>query len=110
MAEYPQVQWVTDLVTRQNLQELFDSDPEVAHGVKKIFSNTGRSVVPGNPFESDDCIRKCAEQHGVDIASTVSLQQTAQNLNPGVPVTPEERNAIVGSRKVWTLVSAQSAP
>ena len=48
--------WVTDFVTQQNLKELFMSDPDVARGVKDVFSLTGRNVVPDNPFGDAEAV------------------------------------------------------
>lgn len=97
--------WVTDLVTRSNLNELLGSDPGVAAGVKKVFQLTKRDVMPDNPFESEACILSFLNDHQLVAESTVSLSDVCDKLCLDEEITLEKRRKIVGSRKIWRIGS-----
>lgn len=106
LEQYPGARWVTDFVTRQNLVELCDSHPGVAAAVRAVFSQTGREVVPSNPFQTDDCIRHRLAEHGMTSEATIPLADVTSTLNLEIGQT--QRELIVGSRRIWCLNARQS--
>lgn len=101
--EFEDAVWVTDFVAKQNLQELFASDPGVARGVKEVFSMTGRSVVPGNPFENDAVVEAWLDEFDLRVERKFPLQSTTAMLNFEVPLPQTQRDRIVGSRCIWCI-------
>lgn len=101
--EFEDAVWVTDFVAKQNLQELFASDPGVARGVKQVFSMTGRSVVPSNPFEDDSSVEAWLNEFDLQVDRKFPLQSTTAMLNFDVPLAQEQRDRIVGSRCIWCI-------
>lgn len=103
LSNHPRAVWIVDMVSQQNLQELFDSDLGVAQAVRSIFASTDRQVVRANPFKGDHDIEQCLTKHGLRVESTRSLQSTAASLplrSPDQPTSPAE---ICGSRKIWVI-------
>lgn len=103
LTTFPQSTWVSDLVSQENLEELLSSSPDVANGVRQVFGLTGRTVVPSNPFKSEDCILRWLNQYGMSVESTVPLRNTTSMLSFDVPIGTEQRTRIVGNRKIWRL-------
>lgn len=103
LSRFPQSTWVTDIVSRQNLEELLACDPSVAESVRKVFALTGREVVPANPFQSDECILRRIHQFGMRLESTIPLRGMTKQLEFGSTLSQKDRNGIVGSRKTWRL-------
>lgn len=101
--KYPKGIWVTDFVSRQNLQELFDSNPEVARGVKDTFSLTGRSVMPSNPFANTSDVEKWLSDFDLEIERRIPLSSTTQMLNFEIPLAQNQRDRIVGTRSIWCI-------
>ena len=109
LTQYPLATWVTDFVSRQNLRDLLACHSGVAAGVKSVFSMTGRSVIPINPFESEECVHRWLAKFGLHTHSTVSLADAAELIKFDMPIDPELRHAIVGSRKIWRISARQSS-
>ncbi len=95
--------WVTDLVTQQNLNELFASHPGVARSVRKVFELTGRTIIASNPFQSNTCVERYLREFGLRVDRTVSLRDVAPRLNLRIPIDAQFRKNIVGSRKIWSI-------
>ena len=96
--------WVTDFVSKSNLKDLFNSQPGVAASVKSVFSQVGRDVVPDNPFEFDDCINRWLDQFGLVAQATVALKDATGILKLESEVPAQQRQRIVGNRKIWRVV------
>lgn len=105
LTKFPNAVWITDFVTRKNLQELFNSNPEVAAGVRNVFSLTGRSVVQSNPFIDEDCVRNLLAEFELQVLATVPLEKATSLLKLDTEISPEQRSAIVGTRQVWRISS-----
>ncbi len=105
LEKFPHAVWVTDFVSKSNLQDLFDSDPGVAKSVKAVFSQVQRSVVPSNPFDSDECINQWLDRFGLVAAAKVDLRDATSILEIEADVTAEQRQQVVGNRKIWRVVS-----
>lgn len=95
--------WITDLVTQENLDELFNSHPGVARSVRKVFELTGRTIIASNPFQSDACVHRYLHEFGLRVDSTVPLRYVALRMDLVVPVEQSMREKIVGSRKIWSV-------
>ena len=102
---YQDASWVTDFVTQQNLKELFMSDPDVARGVKDVFSLTGRNVVPDNPFEDAEAVENYLLEFDLQIDKVLPLTSTTGLLEFEVPLAQEKRDRIVGSRSIYRIKS-----
>ena len=94
---------VTDFVTQQNLKELFMSDPDVARGVKDVFSLTGRNVFPDNPFEGAEAVGNYLLEFDLQIDKLLPLASTTGLLDFEVPLAQEKRDRIVGSRSIYRI-------
>lgn len=105
MAEFPQTCWVTDLVTRDDLDQLRSSHPEVIQAIRKVFSLTGRSVIPDNPFQTEDCIHRLLGDCGLRVEATVPLGSATSLLKLEHEISPARRDQIVGTRKIWQIVA-----
>lgn len=101
--EYPESVWVTDFVSKQNLQELFDSNPDVARGVRDVFSLTGRSVVPSNPFEDVSSVERWLMEFNLGVERQLPLAMTTQMLDLGTPLSQTNRDRMVGTRSIWCI-------
>ncbi|MFK7821932.1 MAG: hypothetical protein AB8G99_24755, partial [Planctomycetaceae bacterium] len=101
LERYPTARWVTDFVTRQNLKELLDSHPGVATAVRAVFSQTGREVVPNNPFQTDECVSSRLTGYGLVADKTTSLSDITSTLK--MDIVQSARELIVGTRKIWCL-------
>lgn len=108
--EYPSATWVTDFVSQQNLRELFASSPDVARGVKDVFSLTGRSVVPDNPFQTEFEIEQWLNDHDLAVERTLPLSAATEMLDFEIPIPQSLREQIVGSRKIWCVRATESTP
>ena len=97
------VTWITDLVTQENLNELFACHPGVALSVRKVFELTGRTIIASNPFQSTTCVERYLQEFGLPVDRTVSLRDVAPRLNLRIPIDPSLRENVVGSRKIWTI-------
>jgi O-methyltransferase involved in polyketide biosynthesis len=95
--------WITDLVTQQNLNELFASHPGVSRSVRKVFELTGRTIIASNPFQSNACVERYLSEFGLRVDRTVSLRDVAPRLNLSIPIDAQLRENIVGSRKIWSI-------
>ena len=104
LRKFPQSVWVTDFVSKSNLKDLFNSHPGVAASVKSVFSQVGRDVVPDNPFEFDDCINRWLDQFGLVAQATVALKDATGILKLESEVPAQQRQRIVGNRKIWRVV------
>lgn len=105
---YPKAVWVTDFVSQSNLKDLFASHPGVARGVKAVFSQTGRNVVPSNPFQFDDCVRNWLERFKLRVESTVDLKDATGLLKLQADIPSNQRQRIVGNRKIWRIAALPS--
>ena len=105
LRKFPSAVWVTDFVSKSNLQDLFDSHPGVAASVKAVFSQVRREVVPSNPFDSDDCINRWLDRYGLATQATVDLEEATSILELEFDVPAEQRHRVVGNRKIWRVVS-----
>jgi O-methyltransferase involved in polyketide biosynthesis len=105
LTERPQARWIVDMVSRTNLQELFDCDAEVASAVRKIFSHTGRSVVSANPFRTESCVEECIERHGLRRVAKLPLAEMTAVLPASSTISQDSMRSIVGSRAVWTIAA-----
>jgi O-methyltransferase involved in polyketide biosynthesis len=106
LIRFPHATWVTDLVSKSNLGDLFHSHPGVATSVKAVFSQVRRAVVPDNPFNSDACILDWLARFGLEVESCVELQAVTSTLKMDVDISNEQRQRIVGNRKIWRIVAA----
>ncbi len=106
LAERPEAIWVVDLVSRNNLRELFDSDREVALAVKTVFAATGRPVVDTNPFEADACIERWLTEHGLRTESRTPLTDILPTLALHPDLSTAEQAAIVGTREIRAIRAA----
>ncbi len=100
--------WITDLVTQENLGELFSSHPGVARSVRRVFQHTGRMIITNNPFQSEACVERYLHEFGLRVDRTVSLRDVAPRLNLRIPIDSLLRENllrknIVGSRKIWSI-------
>ena len=95
--------WITDLVTQENLNELFASHPGVARSVRKVFELTGRTIIASNPFQSNTCVERYLSEFGLRVDRTVSLRDVAPRLNLRIPIDSQLREIVVGSRKIWSI-------
>ena len=95
--------WITDLVTQENLGELFTSHPGVARSVRKVFELTGRMIIANNPFQSEACVERYLQEFGLRVDWKVSLRDVAPRLNLRIPIDSQLRERIVGSRKIWSI-------
>ena len=102
--------WITDLVTQENLEELFMSQPGVARSVRKVFELTGRTIIACNPLQSEASVHRYLNEFGLRIDSTIPLRDVTSRLNLDLPIDLPLREKIVGSRKVWTIVARKSRP
>lgn len=108
LQKFPTAVWVTDFVSKSNLQDLFDSHPGVAKSVKAVFSQVQRSVVPSNPFDSDECINHWLRRFGLVASAKVDLKDVTSILDMESGVTTEQRQRVVGTRKIWRVISGQN--
>jgi hypothetical protein len=108
---HPRAVWIVDMVSQQNLQELFQSDPGVAQAVRSIFASTDRSVVQSNPFQDDQDIEQCLAEHQLRVVNQFSLQATAARLvqTTSGRTLEGEFAEVCGSRKIWVIRSDDSA-
>ena len=97
--------WITDFVTQQNLKELFMSDPAVARGVKDVFTLTGRSVVPNNPFEDEISVERHLTDYDLEIDKALPLTSTTPLLEFDIPLPQEKRDRVVGTRSIYRIQS-----
>lgn len=95
--------WITDLVTQENLNELFASHPGVSRSVRKVFELTGRTIIASNPFQSDACVERYLSDFRLRVDRTVSLRDVASRLNLSIPIDSQLREDIVGSRRIWSF-------
>jgi O-methyltransferase involved in polyketide biosynthesis len=95
--------WITDIVTQENLGELFTSHPGVSRSVRKVFELTGRMIMADNPFQSEALVDDYLHEFGLCVDRTVSLRDVASRLNLSIGTTPSIREKVVGSRKIWTV-------
>jgi O-methyltransferase involved in polyketide biosynthesis len=95
--------WITDLVTQQNLNELFASHPGVSRSVRKVFELTGRTIIASNPLQSNACVERYLSEFGLRVDRTVSLRDVAPRLNLRIPIDAQLRENVVGSRKIWSI-------
>lgn len=95
--------WITDLVTQENLDELFTSHPGVARSVRKVFALTGRTIIANNPFQSEACVQRYLNEFGLRVDRTVPLRDVALRLDLVVPIERSVREKVVGSRKIWSV-------
>lgn len=93
--------WITDMVTQENLRELFDGHPGVARAVKSVFSLTGREVVGKNPFQTDRCVTTMLEDANLTVARTSSLRQFSKTGR-----SDKHIGSVVGNRRIWTICAA----
>lgn len=100
--------WVTDMVTRQNLKELFASDSNVAKGVKQVFSLTGREVEPANPFDDLAAVKDWLAEFNLQVERELPLTSTTARLKFDVSIPQEQRDRIVGSRSIWRIKKRKS--
>lgn len=108
--QYPESCWVTDLVTRQHLQELFASSGSVGTAVRRVFSLTGRDVQPNNPFADTAEFMRWLAEFGLRLESSLALQKTTARLCFDVPVSAAQRDRIVGSRQIVRIRSSSVGP
>jgi hypothetical protein len=105
LKRYPMALWITDFVTRNDLQNLIEIHPGVAQAVRQTFALTGRSVVGENPLENEASISQLAVDYGLHVRSTVKLSDcSSRHSTP--PFTDE--TCIEGGRKIWTLTASTS--
>ena len=64
---------------------------------------TGRSVVPGNPFENDSVVEAWLDEFDLRVERKFPLQSTTAMLNFEVPLPQTQRDRIVGSRCIWCI-------
>lgn len=95
--------WITDIVTKENLKELFSSDPQVAQSVKHVFSLTGREVAHSNPFEQAADVKNRLAKYDLVVEQELPLTSTTTRLQFDVELAQEQRNRIVGSRSIWKI-------
>lgn len=105
--EFNDAVWIADFVAKENLQELFSSDPGVARGVKEVFSLTGRAVVPSNPFENSGDVEAWLQEFDLQVEKKIPLTSTTSMLDFDVPVSQSQRDRIVGSRCIWCIATAR---
>lgn len=105
LTEQPKAKWIVDLVSRSNLEELCRSDPDLAEAVRKVFSQTGRSVIQSNPFISESYIEKCLDDHGLQPQSRIPLVEMTTLLQTYDKVSRDQMRSIVGSRSIWTITA-----
>ena len=106
LRSHPRAVWLVDMVSRQNLQELFDGDPSVAHAVRSIFASTDRQVVRSNPFLDDAEVHRHLAAHNLQVVSQDALSSTAAQLAQEANQDPKLSQAICGSRRIWTIRAA----
>ncbi len=95
--------WITDLVTQENLNDLFTCHPGVARSVRKVFELTGRTIIADNPFQSEACVERYFHEFGLRVDRTVPLRDVASRLDLSIAIEPTLRARIVGSRKIWSV-------
>ena len=97
------VTWITDVVTQENLNELFACHPGVARSVRKVFELTGRTIIASNPFQSNSCVERYFQEFGLRVDRTVSLRNVAPRLNLRISIDQPLRENVVGSRMIWSI-------
>ena len=95
--------WITDLVTKENLNELCTSHPEVSRSVRKVFEMTGRTIIASNPFQSEACVQRYLNEFGLRVDRTVALRDVASRLDLSITTAQSIRERVVGSRKIWSI-------
>ena len=95
--------WITDLVTKENLNELCTSHPEVSRSVRKVFEMTGRTIIASNPFQSEACVQRYLNEFGLRVNRTVALRDVASRLDLSIATAQSIRERVVGSRKIWSI-------
>ncbi len=95
--------WITDLVTQENLNDLFTCHPGVARSVRRVFQHTGRMIIANNPFQSEACVQRYLDEFGLRVDRTVPLREVASRLDLSIAIEPTLRERIVGSRKIWSV-------
>ncbi|MCP4095198.1 MAG: class I SAM-dependent methyltransferase [Pirellulaceae bacterium] len=106
LKSFPNAIWVTDFVTKENLADLLASHDGVAQGVRKVFGLTGRNVIPGNPFQTTECIHAALQRHWLSVDTTVRLADASRHLDLDRGISEELRASIVGDRKIWSIKTA----
>jgi hypothetical protein len=105
LAERRDAVWVVDLVSQQNLVDLFAADPEAAAAVKRVFASTQREVVTANPFPDEAAIEDALQANGLRVASRALLSESAvQGGHFPADLVPQVRT-LCGSRKIWTVTA-----
>lgn len=103
LERFKEAVWVSDIVTKENLMELFGSDPQVAQSVKHVFSLTGREVAQANPFEHYVDAKKKFAEYDLAVDREISLASTTARLQFDVNLPQDQRDRIVGSRSIWQI-------
>jgi O-methyltransferase involved in polyketide biosynthesis len=103
LTERPQAVWVVDLVSQQNLADLFRADPETAAAVKRVFASTQREVVTANPFADESAIEHALQANGLRIVSQALLSDCALFGGHFPADSAPQVRALCGDRKIWTV-------
>jgi len=105
LGAFPNASWVADLVTQHDLQQMFTDHADVARGVREIFSQTGRTVVPSNPFQTPECIPNWLDNYSLKADATLALSEATHLVKPPFELSAEQRRSIVGERKIFRMVT-----
>ncbi len=107
LSKCTQAMWITDFVTRQNLEELLTSHSGVASSVRHLFELTGRGVFSDNPFHSDACVSRYLKEYGLQIAASLPLRDAQPHTM--IPELTLMQQRIVGSRKIYAIVARRNS-
>ena len=102
LAKFPQAIWVTDLVSRSDLQNFANCHAGVARAVKSVFELTGRSVVGQNPFSDGSTFTDYLARFGLMPKSVIKLGSTLGSVNLEHGLSSQQMSEIVGERNIFT--------
>ena len=103
LVKHPETVWISDLVSRSDLESFLNCHPSVARAVKSVFELTGRSVVAQNPFADASNFTDYLTRFGLQIQFSVRLNSTLGALNFENDLSQKQVFEVVGERSVCTI-------
>lgn len=103
LVKHPETVWISDLVSRSDLESFLNCHPSVARAVKSVFELTGRSVVAQNPFADASSFTDYLTRFGLQIQFSVRLNSTLGALNFENDLSQKQVFEVVGERSVCTI-------